>query len=694
MDNITPQLSLTESFMTSWMSLQGSEIKLVSDALEKFKREPTSPGLNYESLNVKTKGLHSIRAGRDIRCIVLKAEKDEKSHYFFLYTDHHDKAYDWAERRKCGVNAYTGAISVIEEEVQPEADEENTYIPTNLPVDSFGVFESFSKSDLLSIGVEEDKLELVRSLKEEEELIKLERRFSKHTYNALYDLACGDEYENVLITYGFRKVDEKQFDEEDFIGVLNLDVNKFDIFTAENDAEFEKMLNAPMDRWRVFLHPSQRSLVKAHFNGPVRVLGGAGTGKTVVAMHRAKHLARQLIELKKTDQKILFTTYTTSLVNDIKNNLSKICDFDELKLIEVRGLDSEVRRILKEENYNKSLDYTSNQYKELWQNAMTYNKSSLDEQFIKDEWTHVIQANGIEDEKSYVRVARPGRGKQLSRLLRGQLWSIFKEYRNLLNENNLMEFTDSYRAAKVLITEKRQAPFAHVIADEIQDFPPEAFRFLRVLAPTDGPLKNDLFLVGDGHQNLYGHHIILSKTGINIRGRGRKLRINYRTPDKTRYWATSILEQVEVTDLDGNSDDSKGYRSIIKGVAPSFVEIKNKADEVAYLAEYYKHLKAERPKDLICVAVATNNARTELANTLSKKGMMTHQLDNKNADITDEEPMRISTMHRLKGLEFDHVILSSSCKVSLKQEKGTLEERCLIHVAATRCKKTLTIIRG
>ena len=222
------------------------------------------------------------------------------------------------------------------------------------------------------------------------------------------------------------------------------------------------MFSAPLERWRVFLHPSQRRLVERHWNGPVRVLGGAGTGKTVVAMHRARWLARHLPE----GERILFTTFTRNLAADIENNLRAICTPDEMKRIEVINLDRWVQRFLRGKRYRFRLTFDRDL--DAWREALAKKPGGLEltNRFYNDEWEQVIQANGVTTREDYLRVARTGRGVRLNRAARAEIWPVFEEYRAQLAERGVTEVPDCYRLARALLEQDRSGADAAPSAPE------------------------------------------------------------------------------------------------------------------------------------------------------------------------------------------------------------------------------------
>ena len=250
------------------------------------------------------------------------------------------------------------------------------------------------------------------------------------------------------------------------------------------------------------------------------------------------------------------------------------------------------------------------------------------------------------------------------------------------------------RAARsILEADRLDAGFKHIIVDEIQDFHPQAFRLLRAMMPPEQFTQNDLFLVGDGHQNIYGHHIVLSQLGINIRGRGKRLRLNYRTPEETRRWASAVLRGVEISDLDGSADSDLGYRSIISGPAPRFENCDSFDGEIKAIQKWIDEIREANKTHVACVAVRTNKERDAYAKALKSTGVSIHQITDKDHDISDPNPVRVATMHRIKGLEFDHVCLAGldTADWSAFDSERKEREKCLLHVAATRTKNSLLV---
>jgi superfamily I DNA/RNA helicase/mRNA-degrading endonuclease RelE of RelBE toxin-antitoxin system len=687
-----PTIYYRTSFLDALAQLPDSFQKKARKALKIFEREPTSNGLNFEKLEgAKDQKIFSIRVDGGYRIILARAPKE--AIYMAFWVGNHDDSYKWAENRILTVHPQSGEIQIIETlETNAPFAEPPAPSPKLPEIDVPDIFEKFTDADLRQLGATDETLRLIRSIKDEPTLEKLERRFTEPVYDALLRLACGDSYDSVIEEVGIAA--GKHYVTDDFKAALELDVNKQKFAVITDDSELERMLNEPLAHWRVFLHPSQRKLVDANFNGPARVLGGAGTGKTVVAMHRAKHLASQCTE----NELILFTTFTKSLVHDIKHNLQKICTYDEISRIKVVHLDAWCSNFLRSRNFFREVAYGEDDplRKKLWKQSLdAAHAGEFTAEFLRAEWDKVIQYHDVTEFPGYAALPRPGRHGRLDRLQRKAIWPVFQKYRSLLDENQLWEPADMFRAARsILVNEGLEAGFKHIIVDEIQDFHPQAFRLLRAMIPEDRYPRNDLFLVGDGHQNIYGHHIILSQLGIDIRGRGRRLKLNYRTPEESRRWAVSILQNQEINDLDGGKDNYQGYHSSMSGPDPVFESFQTFEDEVKHIVAWHRRIRESSGTHVACVTVHTNEQRKQYAQALSREGCPVHEITGDSMDLDDPAPLRLATMHRIKGLEFDHVCLADCYppRISSLPMDRQASQRCLLHVAATRTKNSLLII--
>ena len=452
----------------------------------------------------------------------------------------------------------------------------------------------------------------------------------------------------------------------------------------------------PLEKWRVFLHPTQRKIVNRTYSGPARVLGGAGTGKTVVAMHRAKQLASQM----KGNDRILFTTFTANLAADIKDNLRKICTLEEMKFIEVINLDAWVARFLREQGYSADIIYDS-QIMQLWEDACSLAEGDLGLpiSFFDEEWNRVVVPQEAFTLEQYVKASRNGRGTRLDRKKRIQIWNVFEAYRNLMKERKVRDINIAMYDCRTLISKRTQnVMYQHIIVDEAQDLSASAFRLLRALAGSEHP--NDLFIVGDAHQRIYKNHAVLSQSGINIRGRSSLLKINYRTTEEIRKFAFALLKGISFDDLDESIDLGDKCTSLTHGDYPKVLSFKDANEEMEFVISEIRRLNTNGVSlKNICIVARTHRLIEDYAAQLTKNSIRLFEVKRNKPDDRGLDGIRIATMHRVKGLEFQYVfVVAANSRViplasaidytdSVSEQESTTSEKCLFYVALTRAQK-------
>ena len=703
------RLAMSADFLGAFARLPRAQQRRVRALVDKFNRDSTAPGLNYERIaKARSPRMRSVRIDRGYRAIVF--DTGQGGLHLLLWADKHDDAYDWAMRHDCGVNPETGALQVYVP--QPGADASRAPSASLTPDGPAGdaAFEALRDRQLIRLGVPATMLEEVRALRGERDLDEMQDRLPVEAYESLFLYLAGEPYDKLVLE---REAPSEPVDTDDFEKALGRADSRVRFFVAEDEAALEEVLSAPLERWRVFLHPSQRKLVERHWNGSVRVLGGAGTGKTVVAMHRARWLARRALAAAGDSEaergRVLFATYTRNLAADIENNLRAICSPEEMERIEVVNLDRWVTGFLRGQGYEFRIGYGYD--RESWDRAMDQRDASLTlpDAFYKEELEQVVLAAGVTTEDEYLRVPRVGRGTPLNRRARAKVWPVFAEYRVQLAERGIKAVDDAYRDAAALLRADRSGlDYVAVVVDEAQDWGAQACKLIRAIVPEG---RDDLFVVGDGHQRIYGvNRVVLGRCGINIRGRSKKLRVCYRTTEETRDWAARLLEDRTIDDLDGGADDNRGFKSLTHGPRPRLAHFDSEDEQADYIAEYLQQGGDEPegghgPLRNVCVVVRITRERKALADALEERGIPVFVLDRKQADQEHDHCVRVATMHRVKGLEFDRVVVASVNRnlvplpAAVKnrgdeasQEMAETGERALLYVAATRAKKELLVL--
>lgn len=687
----TVKVALSDDFLRAFAAIPRDRQQAVMKFMATFRQNPTSSGINYEKINdAADPSMRSVRIGIDYRGIVLKPDKGDV--YCLLWVDKHDDAYNWARRHKVAIHPEVGTIQVL------ESTSEVTNVAADEHASQVGLFADLKDRELLRLGVPEERLELARTIVTVDQLEENQTRLPDDAFEALYLFAAGETYDSLIL----EREAPDAVDTNDFDVALDREGSKRHFLVITDDLDLDAILAEPLARWRVFLHPSQRKLVERDWNGPVRVLGGAGTGKTVAAMHRAVWLARKLSEAP--GRPVLFTTFTRTLADDIRSQIATITTPAERDKIEVSNIDQWALSVLRRAGYRHEMLFDGRKRRELWARALTRKPNSVNfpDPFYKAEFERIILAQGCETVEDYVRASRVGRGGQLNRALRRELWPVFAEYRAQLRSANLREPEEAYRDALAIVKrEGSSLGIRAVIVDESQDLSPAALALLRAVVPED---TNDMFIVGDAHQRIYRHKVTLSRVGIDIRGRGRRLKVNYRTTDEIRRWAVARLVNCPIDDLDGHADTLAGYQSLTHGPVPDVVSTTSRFEEQEIIDKTLKQLDNDGiPLRNICLVVRTNEEAGEYEQWLKSTGRRTLRLNRETSDDQDQPGVRIATMHRVKGLEFDAVIIAGYRSPEVyaemygeEEDPGVLldnltSERCLLHVAATRSKRFLML---
>lgn len=688
-----PRVALSQDFLLRLGKLPSTvHANIVKWAL-KFQQNPKAPGMNYEVIRrAKDPNLRSVRIDQDWRGIVFRPPGGDL--FILLHVDKHDEAYRWAERRKLAVNPATGAIQIVNleavEAVPEPGPTAQAAVPTPAAVPDLAVaaplFAQVSDEQLVQIGTPPELIPLVRSMTSEADLDHAQPVLPVEAYEGLFLIAAGDSVTQVLVNRETR-VDRK-VDPTDFVKALDTPESQSRFVVVTDDAAMSAILNAPLQQWRIFLHPTQRKLAEGHRSGPVRVLGGAGTGKTVLAIHRAAWLARNH---GGQDRKILFTTFTRNLALDVEQNLKSLMAGDAaFERIEVKNLDRWVHGYLRRKSYPHRIVYGLQP--ELWATAMALSPAALglDESFYADEWSQVITAQGIQTLDDYRRASRTGRRTVLTRTKRDQIWPVFEEYRLQLSSQRLKDADDAFRDAAALLADEKERPFAAIVVDETQDFGPQALKLLRAMV---APGPNDLFFVGDGHQRIYNRHrASMGKCGISILGRSRKLYLNYRTTEEIRRAAVALLEGREIDDMDGGTDDNRLYKSLSHGPIPENVQVSS-PDAAVQLARDRVTAWLEEPEmsgGTVCVMAPTKVLRDAVADSLASAKVAVSTIETDSADTASSDAVRVATMHRAKGLEFDRVVVLAPKGIDPAGGSDTAQ---LIYVSLTRAKTAAVLVR-
>ncbi len=713
--------------------LDGSIKKKVYDFFEKLNADDTSPKLHIEPMHVAADP--RVRTGRvDLHYRALLFKVDDKSGgvptYIYMGTWNHDEAIKLAETATLRVNPINGTLEGLIGESAPAAQrtpEVAAPEPVTKPQTSYLAQVGYTLDDLAEgLGIDPALAAIVIAAPDESSVLDAAEGALGWEQSALLELVTGTAIEDIREKHGFtdKPVDADLDEDEQIIKALERPASKMQFAFIEDNEELRRVIEGgDFAAWRIFLHPEQRKYVDADFNGAFRLSGGAGTGKTVVAIHRARRLSRA-----DPDARIILTTYNATLAQGLRADLTALDPGLRLAAnpgdpgVYVGGIDALGKGILDRSPretvgaacsvvFGRSgIEFGPKRTSSdaVWREVAQSVDSGLDGKlatpsFLESEYVAVVLANRITTLEQYAKVARPGRGVRLSRPQRIGVWKLVDSFRRNSQMDETISFPEVLAVAAEALrlrTEKDGSFLAdHVVVDEAQDLHATHWAVLRALA-AEG--RNDLFIAEDSHQRIYGSPIVLSRFGIKIVGRSRRLTLNYRTTAQNLRFAVGVLSGADYTDLEQGEETTSDYRSARNGPVPELIACESQVAELDTVAAKIKSWLAEDEVEPESIAVLTRNQddRDRFVRGLGERGVTVRALDRNAA--TPGYP-QVLTMHRAKGMEFSRVILSGAddkhvpSPATLRhvpdEERGEalLRERSLLYVASSRARDALVV---
>lgn len=692
---------IADTFTDSLARLTGEEQKLVKTTAFDLQMNPINPGMQLHRIEQsKDKHFWSARVGRDLRLIIHRSEAS----FLLCYVAHHDQAYRWAERRKLEVHPTTGAAQWveirqrIEEILVPPIPLPTGNSAGTVPSPKRGLFADRPDSELLAYGVPVDWLANVRSVTDDDELLALVGHLPAEAAEALLELATGGRPAFAMTAVA----GTSPFDHPDA-------QRRFRVMHDVD--ELERALDFPWDKWTIFLHPAQRQWVERNHSGPARIAGSAGTGKTIVALHRAVFLARS-----QPDSRVLLTTFSDTLAYALHDKLRRLISNQPrlAERLEVLSLNAIGQRLYQAQVGSVNIA-SEDTLRELMQSAWNecapkLNGMKFSRSFLFSEWAEMVDAWQIDRWESYRDIKRLGRKTRLSESQRAALWQVFEHMQRKLAERSLHTWAGLFTqlaSAQARRMAAGQAPaFDHVVVDEAQDLSVAQLRFLSALA---GDAPNGLFFAGDLGQRIFQQPFSWKSLGVDVRGRSRTLHINYRTSHQIRIQADRLLGP-EVSDVDGNTEERTGTVSVFNGPAPVVCLFESEDHEIHAVANWLRARIADGLPVRDMAVFVRSDGQMERARAAAERAGIAHTvLDDRLAAITAmpgtaPDALNISTMHRAKGLEFravaamacDDEVLPLQERIEYVADKADLEEvynteRHLLYVACTRARDWLFV---
>ncbi len=690
------QFRISDTFTDSLTRLTAEEQKFVKITAFDLQQNPANPGMQLHRIE-KSKDKHfwSVRVGRDLRLVVHKTDGS----FLLCYAGHHDKAYQWAERRRLETHPTTGAAQWVE--IRERVIEQSTSAATKTDtVVKPLLFKDLCDAELLGYGVPAEWLSDVKEA-DEDSILTLAEHLPAEAAEALLELATGGKPQpaaHATTADPFSHPDAQR---------------RFRVMHGVD--ELEQALDYPWEKWTIFLHPSQRQWVTRNYTGPARISGSAGTGKTIVALHRAVTLARE-----HPDSRVWLTTFSDTLSNALQTKLNRLISHQPrlAERLEVVSMNSMGVRLL-ERHIDKDKQRLHIASTEVIRQAMADSLKLVKAEksnavlmrfnlnFVTGEWLDVVDAWQLQTWEQYRDVKRLGRKTRLNEAQRQTLWKIFQGAQATLDKANVMTHARMFTSLASKLGTLKIPPFDFVVIDEAQDVSVSQLKMLAAMAGVSpdgtGQIRpNSLFFAGDLGQRIFQQPFSWKSLGVDIRGRSRTLHINYRTSHQIRQQADRLLGP-EVSDLDGNIENRKGTVSVFNGPMPIIQSYANVTSEIDGVKTQIDQWITEgvNPHE-IGVFVRSEEQVPRACEAIKTAGLKFRILDE--YVETNQGDVSICTMHLAKGLEFkavvvmacDDEVLPLQSRIESVMDESDLEEiynteRHLLYVACTRARDKLLI---
>jgi len=615
-----------------------------------------------------------------------------------------------------------------------DAEERITVLPAAQPsqesptsqaryaVQDSGLFDAWANSDLVSVGVPKEAIAVVREVRSVEHVDQLGGKVPSAAFDTLLDWATAPTERERLAILGLAAGTHHVADESALAAAVSAPENYEEVIGFEDPSELGELLEkSPLEDWMVFLHPDQKSIVERDFNGPARIRGISGSGKTVILVHRARRLARTLCKIA--NDRILVLTHNRVLASLLKDRLlPKLCG-PELFHIEVDTIHGWAAQFLegphvKFEEAERCLREAIESVREEFPQARILDRPVA---FFQEEISQVIRGRLLKDLEAYSELQRRGRGTPLNTEQRKVVWRVFEEYVRIRGRNKVLDADDILQGALYKLVGPEESGlsaegmggwallsgatghnYKAVLVDETQDLTEMGLRLVYGIA---GNSENSLFLVGDGLQKIYRGGFSLKRLGIEISGRSLVLKKNFRNTRAIMAAAYALVSDVEFEDFDeaGKTQTFPPDLSSRIGEKPIICKCSALDSEAAWVAVAIKDLTSRLRLNLTDIGVLYRGEpyRAAIESHINKAGIPTvfHRED---AFLSSEDAVRVSTIHSTKGMEFKVVfILGLTERVfpwagidpyaSTEEEKQAHVElqRRLLYVAMTRARDLL-----
>ncbi|OXM51855.1 UvrD-helicase domain-containing protein [Amycolatopsis alba] len=694
--------------------IDGSIRSKAMSFLQKLGTDDTTSGLHIEPIeNAVDPRVRTGRVDNFWRAVMFRLDSDGERHYVIHGIWPHDDAIAEARRVRLSVNPINGLPQIAE--IEPPAASVPAATKSSSSQSLLGSLGHDRNVLVETLGLPEHIAGQALAAVDDDAVLDLAQRYDGWIGTILVDLAAGDAVDSVVARMELEKTAPSDDTDADVLHSLKRPGAAFQYAMIGDQDELRRVIDGgDFGAWRVFLHPEQRRYVERSYNGPFRLSGGAGTGKTVVLVHRARALAR-----RSPSARIVLTTFTTNLAGALGDSLTQldprvpqtkklgqpgvhVSGVDALASAVLRSagssLAASVREVLGEDRSAPLARTTGTRWREIVESTSTSLPTALaNESFLSSEYGHVVLPNKIHDEAGYLRVRRPGRGVALDRAKRSAVWELVAAYRAQGRIDGSLDFAEAAAVAAAHLAGQMDKLADHVLIDEGQDLSPSHWQLLRALT---GEHPDDLFIAEDAHQRIYGARVVLGRYGVAIVGRSQRLTLNYRTTAQNLHYAMKIIEGEQYVDLEDDMETT-GYRSARTGPEPKMVPVESLGAELEEIGKRVQAWVASGTHaDTVAVLVPDRFHRDRVVTALTERGVDARAVDR---DRPAKGRVAVMTMHRAKGTEFSKVVIAADrpspaelarleTLAPPERADADLRRRSLRYVAATRARDELVVI--
>jgi hypothetical protein len=693
------KVALSKEFQSGFHKLNSDVHKKVLSTLGKFGESSDSGGLNLESYHAAADPrARTIRVDKFWRAI-LAAPEDGDGTYILFAVKPHDDADRWMAKNRFSVNALTKGLEVIADEDVRSVAKSDSLLGPEAP--EKGLLADLPDKAFKQLGItDEGLIDLVKAIPDEDQLLAMANVLPDAQAEAVMGLMCGESVEEIWAKLTANEAPATAPDvlepvpegEQNLGEAVETPGSRSSFQVVDGSDELALALAGDFEAWRTFLHPAQLAVVERNYNGPARITGGAGTGKTVALLHRAKRLADE----GGPDTRILVTTFTNKLTGDLSLRLKELGGPELAERVEVSTVDRLARGIASDgDRVDIASPRVLHSAIEDAFDTVGLDQIGLTSDFLQQEWEQVVLGRKVQSRDEYFSVSRAGRGVRLNRRKRAEVWRAVEAIETSLDARGKKTFLQVADQAADQLRGAAIKPFDHVLVDESQDLHPAQWRLLRAVV-AESP--DDLFIAGDTHQRIYDNRVSLKQLGIDIRGRSSRLKLNYRTTRQILNWSLRLIVGERFDDLDDGEETLLGYRSATEGPEPEIERYSNFGAELEGLVEAVQGWRdAGVEPEEVGICARTNATAEQARGALEGAGLPVSSSGSGGGGV------HVGTMHGMKGLEFRCVAMIDLSASSvppasaitpaeedpLSNAQDLQRERCLLYVAATRARETL-----